>query len=160
MNQHFMQKIALLVTGVALVGLLSGCGGSTSAAATTDNGAAASNGSGQHNKGNKGGANMQQRLQDAGASADEAKALMQLVRDNHVQAKWVIDQLTNKVPVSTITDDIKNGKAPKITQSNGNWKGKKSGSGTGSGSNSSTGSNSGNSSAGNSSSSSSNGSSN
>lgn len=141
MNKKSMQKLGLLIAGVALVGLLTGCGGSTSTAAA-DNGNSAANGSGQHNgqhngggKGNRGGMNIEQRLQDAGASADDAKALMQLVRDNHVQIKWVLDQLNNKVPVSTITDDIKNGKAPKMTQNgNGHWGGKKSGTG-GNGSN-------------------------
>ncbi|MGZ4134750.1 MAG: hypothetical protein ACXVC1_05605 [Tumebacillaceae bacterium] len=135
MNKRWNQKLAVLLAGVALIGVLSGCGNSSTAAATSgsgNNGAHKRQGQGQGN----GGMNFQKTLQDAGISADDAKSLMQLARDNHVQMKWLMDQIKNKVSVATITDEIKNGKAPKATQNgNGNWQGKKGDGGNGNGGN-------------------------
>jgi hypothetical protein len=137
MNKRWTRKLVVVLAGISLIGVLSGCGSSSTAASSDNNAGNANNNAGQHRQGQgKGGMNFQKTLQDAGISADDAKTLMQLARDNHVQMKWLMDQIKNKVSVATITDEIKNGKAPKATQNgNGNWQGKKGNGGNGNGGN-------------------------
>ncbi|WCK52705.1 hypothetical protein PP175_14835 [Aneurinibacillus sp. Ricciae_BoGa-3] len=111
-----MNKISrfcsFIVIGGMVAAALAGCSSNTSTAANTTASAAAGtsgNASKVHN-GHKNGT--LQKLEDAGASQADAKALIKLIREKHVQTKWVIDRLKNKQSVSSIETAINGGKAP------------------------------------------------
>lgn len=113
MNTKIMRPMNIAIAGgLMITGLLTGCGSQSTS--TNQNSAANSSATSSQSDQNHKGQGLLQALENAGASETEAKDLEKLIRENHIQMKWVMEQLKNKVPVSTITNDIKNGTAPKM----------------------------------------------
>jgi hypothetical protein len=111
-----MNKISrfcsFFVIGGIVAGVLAGCSSNASTAADTTASAAAGT-AGSASKGHSAHKNAAlQKIEDAGASQADAKVLITLIREKHVQTKWVIDQLKNKQSVSSIETAINAGKAP------------------------------------------------
>lgn len=130
MRNKTKKQMLLLVVGSALVGsLLTGCGSaaaSTSGSGQNQQSGQSQNGQG-HNGQHRGNFHFADQLTKAGLSQTDAQNLANLIRTKHVQPKWVLDQVNNKVPVSQITADINNGKAPTMQRGGngkGNWSGK------------------------------------
>lgn len=136
--------LPLAVVGMMLAGVLTGCGSNNAAQSATNGqannssgGQQQNKGNGQHNGGNGQRMNPTQQFQDAGASEEDAQKLASLLREDHVQPKWIVDQLQSGRKASDIEQDIQDGKAPKMQpRSNGqngkNWSGQ-GGSGSNSG---------------------------
>jgi hypothetical protein len=113
-----------VVAGLALTGLLAGCGSQSTASGQSASASASSNATDQNQSGDKSnqhhnGQGMVQMLEKAGVSQSDAQNLAKLIQQTSTDPKWVMDQLKNKVSVSEITTEINDGKAPK-RQWNGN----------------------------------------
>ncbi|UOF88879.1 hypothetical protein LSG31_13110 [Fodinisporobacter ferrooxydans] len=112
MKQTIKKTLTVCIAGIAVTGILAGCG-TQSASSTTQASTAASQSKPAQAQTHQR-QNLVQRFQDAGLTQTDAKDLAKLVRENHIQIKWVMEQLKNKQSASTIEDAIKNGTAPKI----------------------------------------------